>query len=296
MTAGASDLAPEWLAQLGPGGRIALPLGLRGIQLCIALERSGGLAGAAAPPAGAASSGWRAATPLSTEQYVPLGPQPGLHLQADGRADRCGCAVGRADRAGHRRADRRAGVRPRRAGRGGPVGHDHGTRPGPPDDHRRGSLRGSVLPLLPFGALAATARAAEGLGVAGLVPAAPFASSAEGGEHRAGDFEVTVRGFGPWGALLAERLAGRVAAWRTSGRPRAADLVVTAYPWLAGGQPPGSPRAPARSSSTAPTPAWSWPGQQSLAPAARPGHPCPHPAFLAATLLDHRHLFTSDSA
>src|SRR3984885_10245462 len=42
VTAGASDLAPEWLAQLAPGGRIALPLSLRGIQLCIALERSGG--------------------------------------------------------------------------------------------------------------------------------------------------------------------------------------------------------------------------------------------------------------
>ncbi|HXO58021.1 MAG TPA: hypothetical protein VN866_16005, partial [Mycobacterium sp.] len=38
------------------------------------------------------------------------------------------------------------------------------------------------------------------------------------------------RGFGPWGALLAERLAARVAAWRSAGRPRAADLVVTAYP------------------------------------------------------------------
>jgi hypothetical protein len=91
-----------------------------------------------------------------------------------------------------------------------------------------GPLRGSVLPLLPFGALATTPLAAAGLGVAGLLPAAPLELSA--GEHGFGEFEIAVRGFGPWGALLAERLAGRVAAWRSAGRPRAADLVVTAYP------------------------------------------------------------------
>jgi len=104
-----------------------------------------------------------------------------------------------------------------------------------------GPLRGSVLPLLPFGALATTPLAAAGLGVAGLLPAAPLGLSA--GEHRFGEFEVAVRGFGPWGALLAERLAARVAAWRSAGRPRAADLVVTAYP-RTGADVPGAPGAP----------------------------------------------------
>ena len=42
VTAGAWDLAPDWLAQLGPGGRIVLPLSVRGIQLCVALERGDG--------------------------------------------------------------------------------------------------------------------------------------------------------------------------------------------------------------------------------------------------------------
>src|SRR5258708_12031403 len=64
VTAGAWDLAPAWLAQLDPGGRIVLPLSVRGTQLCVALEREAGhwrgrsacpcgflhLAGAFAPP------------------------------------------------------------------------------------------------------------------------------------------------------------------------------------------------------------------------------------------------------
>jgi len=105
-----------------------------------------------------------------------------------------------------------------------------------------------VLPLLPFGALATTPLAAAGLGVAGLLPAGPLELPAgQHGERRLGEFELAVRGFGPWGALLAERLAGRVAAWRSSGRPRAADLVVAAYPHAVTDVPragTGVPRVP----------------------------------------------------
>ena len=254
VTAGASDLAPEWLAQLGPGGRIALPLGLRGIQLCIALERSGGL-------------GWRSRAACRcgfirmagsyaalAEQYVPLGPQPGLHVQAEQVGEPIDADVLWSALTGPV-TDVLTGVRVAGLGELGEA--DLWITIMEPGLARLtiiggGSLRGSVLPLLPFGALAAPA--SEGLGVAGLVPAAPFALPSAGepgrpgergfGQRRAGDFEVTVRGFGPWGALLAERLAGRVAAWRTSGRPRAADLVVTAYPHAAGEdihEPPAMP-------------------------------------------------------
>ena len=39
-TVGISDLAPAWLAQLAPGGRIVVPLDLRGSQRSVAFERS----------------------------------------------------------------------------------------------------------------------------------------------------------------------------------------------------------------------------------------------------------------
>lgn len=41
-TVGASDLAPAWREQLAEGGRIVLPLDLRGLQVSAAFERSGG--------------------------------------------------------------------------------------------------------------------------------------------------------------------------------------------------------------------------------------------------------------
>jgi protein-L-isoaspartate(D-aspartate) O-methyltransferase len=233
VTAGASDLAPEWLAQVAPGGRIALPLALRGIQLCIALERSGDLF-------------WRslascrcgfirmAGCYAGAEPYVPVGPQPGLHVQTDQTGQPADPDVLWAALSGPV-TDVLTGVRV--AGLGGLGEADLWVTLMEPSLARltiiggTESLRGSVLPLLPFGALATTPLAAAGLGVAGLLPAAPLELSAgERGQRRFGEFELAVRGFGPWGALLAERLADRVVAWRSSGRPRAADLVVTAYP------------------------------------------------------------------
>ena len=207
-----------------------LPLSVRGIQLCIALERSGGL-------------GWRslascrcgfirlAGCYAGAEPYVPVGPQPGLHVQTDQIGQPADADVLWAALSGPV-TDVLTGVRVVGLGELGEA--DLWVTFMEPGLARltiaggTGPLRGSVLPLLPFGALATTPLAAAGLGVAGLLPAAPLGLSA--GEHRFGEFEIAVRGFGPWGALLAERLAARVAAWRSAGRPRAADLVVTAYP------------------------------------------------------------------
>jgi protein-L-isoaspartate(D-aspartate) O-methyltransferase len=233
VTAGAADLAPAWLAQLGPGGRIALPLSVRGMQLCIALERAGDRC-------------WRsiatcrcgfirmAGSYASTEPYVPVGPQPGLHVQTDASrspdADVLwGALTGPV-------TDVLTGVRVAGLGELGEA--DLWVTIMDPGLARLtitggGSLRGSVLPLLPFGALATATAAPEALGVAGLLPAvAPASSPSPSGLSgvTAADFEIAVRGFGPQGALLAERLAGRVAAWQSCGRPRAADLLVTAYP------------------------------------------------------------------
>jgi protein-L-isoaspartate(D-aspartate) O-methyltransferase len=42
VTAGAWDVAPAWWQQLAHGGRLLLPLSLRGVQRCVALERHDG--------------------------------------------------------------------------------------------------------------------------------------------------------------------------------------------------------------------------------------------------------------
>jgi protein-L-isoaspartate(D-aspartate) O-methyltransferase len=40
LTVGAADIAPAWVAQLAPGGRLLLPLSLRGAQRTVAFERA----------------------------------------------------------------------------------------------------------------------------------------------------------------------------------------------------------------------------------------------------------------
>src|SRR5215467_14300763 len=41
VTAGAWDIAPAWFGQLGPGGRLVLPLSVRGLQLSVGFQRAG---------------------------------------------------------------------------------------------------------------------------------------------------------------------------------------------------------------------------------------------------------------
>jgi protein-L-isoaspartate(D-aspartate) O-methyltransferase len=225
VTAGAWDLAPDWLAQLGPGGRIVLPLSVRGIQLCVALEREAGhwrsrsacrcgfirMAGAFAGP----------------ESFVPLGPQPGLHVQADeGRpvdADALyEVLTGPA-------TDVPAGVQVAGLGELGEA--DLWITVTEPDLVRLtitggGPLRGTLLPALPFGAMAdaATTSDEDELRAAALLPARSPAG------QRYGEFEVAVRGFGDGGSELAGYLAGRVLAWDEKGRPGASGLRLNVYP------------------------------------------------------------------
>jgi protein-L-isoaspartate(D-aspartate) O-methyltransferase len=42
VTAGASDLAPAWISQLAPGGRLVVPLSIRGVQQCVAFAPADG--------------------------------------------------------------------------------------------------------------------------------------------------------------------------------------------------------------------------------------------------------------
>ena len=80
VTTGAWDLPPEWWAQLCPGGRIVLPLSIRGIQLSVRLDNAGDhlVSGSACR-----CSFIRMAGAMSgPESLIALGPQPGLHAQA----------------------------------------------------------------------------------------------------------------------------------------------------------------------------------------------------------------------
>jgi protein-L-isoaspartate(D-aspartate) O-methyltransferase len=82
LSVGAPDIAPAWVEQLKPGGRLVLPLSLNGPQKSIALEkRAGHLASLSVydcgfmPLRGAYAGG---------QAPVPLGPVPGLHLAVEG--------------------------------------------------------------------------------------------------------------------------------------------------------------------------------------------------------------------
>ena len=241
VTAGAWDIAPAWLEQLGPGGRIVLPLSLRGMQLCVALERDAGhwrsrsacrcgfirMAGGFAGP----------------ERFVAFGPQPGLHVQADdGRSLDVGALQGAL---AWPAVDVAAGVRV--AGLGELGDADFWVTITSSDLVRltitgASHFRGGVLPLLPFGALAGSPGAdqpdwAGYFGVAALIPARPPAPAGGpapagvlGGEGRYTEVAVVARGFGPAGGELARRLAALVADWAERGRPPASDLRVAAYP------------------------------------------------------------------
>jgi protein-L-isoaspartate(D-aspartate) O-methyltransferase len=94
VTVGAWDIAPAWLDQLGPGGRLVLPLALRGIQLSIGLERGSDPPG----PGHQAHDHWVSTSAFrcgfvqmagafaDPEAFQPLPASPGLYVQAgDGR-------------------------------------------------------------------------------------------------------------------------------------------------------------------------------------------------------------------
>ena len=85
VTTGTWDLATQWWAQLGPAGRIVLPLSIRGIQLSVGLETAGDHL--VSRSACRCSFIRMAAAITGPESLLALGPQPGLHAQAvDGPA------------------------------------------------------------------------------------------------------------------------------------------------------------------------------------------------------------------
>jgi protein-L-isoaspartate(D-aspartate) O-methyltransferase len=235
VTAGAWDIPPAWLDQLGPGGRLVLPLSVRGIQLSVGLERgtdrwSDSWVATSAFRCGFVRMAGAFADP---EPFRPLGLSPGLYVQADdGRqVDPAALAAALAAPA----LDVGAGIRAR--SRDELADLDLWltlTQPGLTrlTIMETAASRAQVGPLLPFGGLVGDE---HGLGIAGLAGVrpprgAPSTASRPGLDQRAYPGEIVVRGYGPAGPTLAGYLASQVSAWDQLDRPGTASLTLTVWP------------------------------------------------------------------
>jgi protein-L-isoaspartate(D-aspartate) O-methyltransferase len=236
LTVGSWDIQPAWWRQLAPGGRLLLPLSVRGSQLSVALDLSPG------PPACLYGAS------VCSCAFVRLrgagaGPDS-RHLLGTG-----GLAVQTAD-SDEPGADELAGLcallevpGPERPTPVSLAAIDlwdglglwlavH--RPdmcrllvpaGPPaPDAPVGWGPNRVPSLLPDGMDGGTVALRGPRGLAAVVPRGP---RPERFEQR---FPVAVRPYGPDGDELAGRLTGLLEAWSAAGRPSAAQLRVRAYP------------------------------------------------------------------
>jgi protein-L-isoaspartate(D-aspartate) O-methyltransferase len=208
-TVGVWDLFPAWLEQLGPGGRLVVPLDLRGVQVSVAMERAGdhwssrsvqecGFMRMRGPFAG-------------PEVMIMLGGElelmmtlPEPHDVGDVLAALDGPVAEIA--AGSDRLSRPALV-------SGGIGlwlamHE------PRWCGLSGKLQWAPAVMRDFGM---TVGIAEPDGVAVLAVLAP-------GEP------LTARGYGAAAARLAGELAAHVGAWDTAGRPATSELRIDAYP------------------------------------------------------------------
>jgi protein-L-isoaspartate(D-aspartate) O-methyltransferase len=251
VTAGAWDIAPAWLEQLGPRGRLVLPLSVRGIQLSVALERSGDCwVSASACRCGFVRMLGAFAGP---ESVLQVGDGQPLYIQpADGSA--VDPAALRTALAGQ---PRDVPVRLQLGDEAALSDFDLWLTLTQTELDRVTLLAapGGWLPLaslLPFGGLVSDATEPARLGVAMLLPGEVIRDSL-GGEHGA-----VVRGYGPGGPALAARLAGLAASWDELGRPGTMGLQLSV-------RAPGSAPAEAAGRAVLERPnacievGWAWP-------------------------------------
>jgi protein-L-isoaspartate(D-aspartate) O-methyltransferase len=228
VTAGAWDIAPAWLDQLGQGGRLVLPLSVRGIQLSVALERSG--------EEWRSASAWRCGFVKMLGAFA--GPETVLRLDGphaliaqmsdgspvDEHALQLALAGPSADEQALRRPVNLADL----------ADLDLWLTITSAELDRLTLLAapGGWLPLtslLPFGGLVSNATEAGRMGIAVLLPA-ELASGGTAGQPGRPGRAVTIRGFGPGGSALAAGLAGKAQAWADLGRPGARDMQLTVWP------------------------------------------------------------------
>jgi len=230
LTVGSDDVRPEWVAQLSPGGRLLLPLAVRGSQLSTALDlgpdgvlRSHSvrscafirLRGAAASPGASVRLDGLGLAILKPEDGP--GPDPAAvtaALAEPGDLVASEVPLGPADvwdGFGLWLAVTEPGVCRLMA-----------TEPetGLPDD------------LIPLGAAGGTVALVAGGGdqLPGLATVVP----GSGRGRRVSQRPVSVRAFGPAGPALAARLSAALWRWAAAGRPDAMDWRFTVVPHGAG--------------------------------------------------------------
>ena len=235
VTAGASDLAPAWASQLAPGGRLVVPLSIRGVQQCVAFTPADGHLSSVAvcgcqfmPLTGAMANG---------DQRLPVPGRPGVYLQAAAGTDVDAALV--ADVLGHRgpaadtgitvrSGDVFASLRPWLAFREPALATL--TYSGPPD-----AAEASGVPaVIDFTVRGVTRRASPCLpGPAGLAVLDFSGPGRDRPERRsgpwAGSLQLTVRGYGEARRQQA-RLKELIVAWDAAGRPGPDQLRIDAYP------------------------------------------------------------------
>jgi protein-L-isoaspartate(D-aspartate) O-methyltransferase len=266
-TVGVSDLAPPWLDQLSPGGRIVVPLDVRGTQLAVAFEPAD-----APDPVGlrdTATGHWRSVSltpcgfmrmrgPLAgPERTVLLAPGLSLTLPdglmlADGKEVDAEAVAGYL---GGPPAELATGVSAGSVqvvwglglwlaardpgactvGEERPVGARRRRVSGP------GASRLARAPVRTPGMLA-TAGIVNSGGIAVLTatpswPRGTGAAGAGGAGTTPGLLALAVAGFGPHASALAARLAAHVQAWDQAGQPGPAGLHVDAYPRSSAAEP-----------------------------------------------------------
>ena len=228
LTVGSGVVRPEWIAQLAPGGRLLLPLALRGTQLSVALDLG--------------SDGLLRSASVHRCAFVRL---RGVGATSDAGATVDGVSVLPAS--GRIRPDPlRAALAAPGAARhvpeplgGGDLWDGFGlwlalrepgacrltAAPVDPDDPDPDGLPAELLPLRDRAAsigVADDSPDAPGLAVVVLDPSARARSR--------GPWPVRVRAFGPSGDALANRLLVAAASWADAGRPTPEDLRLTVVP------------------------------------------------------------------
>ena len=232
LTVGAWDIAPAWREQLKPGGRLLLPLDVKGgIQKSVAFDQAGGhLVSVSVRDCGFMTLRGAFAKPHAT---IPLGPEPGMSISVDDGAEVDGDAVyGLLSEPSN---DQSTGIHVS-AGEvvfGGLALWLSLREPGLCNISAEGQVadRGIVPCFVEYPGEWRRCWTMGLLGDEGLSvfvrPPNRGSSSEEPDGSR--PFELIVRSFGP-GIELGGRLVDQVKAWDAAGRPSSEGLRIRAYP------------------------------------------------------------------